>query len=143
MFPPPTCAEPTESAAEFVPPEPTVIGLDAAVPPAPADDPALIAPDCAARDERATVLPPPSCTAPFEAVALFPLPDTPTGNDAETASPTIDAPTAGAACADPAWATPPDPADELPPPSWTAPVELDAVLLPLPPTVIGAPADAD
>jgi hypothetical protein len=74
-----------------------VIGLDAVVPPARAEEPAAIAPDCAASDERATLFPPPSCTAPFEAVASFPLPETPTGKDAATASPTIDAPTAGAA----------------------------------------------
>ena len=33
--------------------------------------------------------------------------------------------------------------DELPPPSWTAPVEPDALLLPLPPTVTGALAVAE
>jgi hypothetical protein len=96
-LPLPTCAAPIESVAEFVPPPPTVIGFDAPVPPAPAEDPAVIAPDCAASDERATVLPPPSCTTPFDAVASLPLPETPTGNDADTASPTMDAPIAGAA----------------------------------------------
>ena len=143
MFSPPTCAAPTESTAEFAPPAPTVIGLDAAVPPAPADDPAAIAPDCAASDERATLLPPPTCTTPFEAVASLPLPETLAGKDADTASPTMDAPTAGAAVADPAWTTPPEPVDELPPPSWTAPVEPDALLLLLPPTVTGVLAVAD
>ena len=142
-MPPPTCAAPIESAAEFVPPPPIVIGLDAAVPPAPADEPAVTPPDCAARDERATLLPPPSCTAPFEAVASLPLPETPTGNDAATASPTMDAPSAGATSAEPVWATPFDPVDELPPPTCTAPFELDAVLLPLPPTVTGTLAVAD
>ena len=81
----------------------------------------------------------------------MPLPDVPTGNEAATAWPTIEAPTAGAACADPC-ATPVEPVDELPPPICTAPLESDAVLLPLPPTVTGAlalaepspaPADAD
>jgi hypothetical protein len=119
-----------------------VIGLDAVLPPAPAEEPAVIAPDWAASDERATELPPPSCTAPFEAVASLPLPDVPTGNEAATASPTIDAPTAGAAWADP-WATPVEPDDELPPPIWATPVEPEAVLLPLSPTVTGAPTLAD
>jgi hypothetical protein len=81
----------------------------------------------------------------------LPFPDVPNGNDAATALPRIDAPRAGAARADPC-ATPVAPVDELPPPSWTAPVESDAVLPPLPPTMTGAlalaeasvaPADAD
>ena len=72
----------------------------------------------------------------------MPLPDVPTGNEAATAWPTIEAPTAGAACADPC-ATPVEPVDELPPPICTAPLESDAVLLPLPPTVTGALALAE
>lgn len=49
----------------------------------------------------------------------------------------MDAPTAGAACGDPACTTPAEPVDELPPPTCTPPVEVDAVLLPSPPTVTG------
>src|SRR5712692_8696336 len=60
VFPPATCAVPIELVAEFVPPPPTVTGTDVVVPPAPVAVPAVIAPDCAARNEPVTVLPPPT-----------------------------------------------------------------------------------
>jgi len=52
----------------------------------------------------------------------------------------MDAPAAGDACGEPDCSTPDDPVAELPPPIWTPPVELDAVLVPPPPTVTGTPA---
>jgi len=52
------------------------------------------------------------------------------------------APTAGAVCVGPIWAMPSDPRAEFPPPICTLPVELEAVLPPLPPIVTGTVAPA-
>jgi hypothetical protein len=141
LLPPPTCAVPVESVELLPPPPlPAAIAALAAVPAADAPMAGLAPTPLTwpAPVDPSTALPLPTWAAPVEPDAVLPPPPpTVTGAEALAVFPWEPADADGPLPMELLCTAPVEPLDVLPPPIWTVPVELDAVLLPLPATDVG------
>src|SRR5439155_2156081 len=103
--------------------------------------PKVTGPDCAVPAEPAALFPPPTWTVPVDVEALLPPPPpTAAGSETENTPSGVVPPAVGATAGPADCAVPVESVALLPPPTWMVPVDVEASLVPAPPTEAGAVA---